>query len=64
MMIEMFRELLRKVLHTFCFHINQFEIHVSEHSSERLFPDSERRQECRFNRKGFAMNIHRGIILN
>ena len=28
MMIEMFRELLRKVLHTFCFHINQFEMHV------------------------------------
>ena len=28
MMIEMFRELLRKVLHTFCFHINQFEKHV------------------------------------
>jgi hypothetical protein len=25
MMIEMFRELLRKVLHTFCFRINQFE---------------------------------------
>ena len=28
MMIEMFRELLRKVLHTFCFLINQFEMHV------------------------------------
>jgi len=28
MMIEMFRELLRKVLHIFCFHINQFEMHV------------------------------------
>jgi hypothetical protein len=28
MMIEMFRELLRKVLHTFYFHINQFEMHV------------------------------------
>ena len=28
MVIEMFRERLRKVLHTFCFHINQFEMHV------------------------------------
>ena len=28
MMIEMFRERLRKVLHIFCFHINQFERHV------------------------------------
>ena len=28
MMIEMFCELLRKVLHTFYFHINQFEMHV------------------------------------
>jgi hypothetical protein len=28
MMIEMLRELLRKVLHTFCVHINQFEMHV------------------------------------
>ena len=35
-MIEMFRELLRKVLHTFCFYINQFESMLSEHSSGRL----------------------------
>ena len=26
-----------------------------------VFPDSERRQERRFNRKGVVMNIHRGI---
>ena len=34
---------------------------LSEHSSgERFaFPDSERRQERRFNRKGVVMNIHR-----
>ena len=28
------------------------------------FPDSERRQERRFNRKGIAMNMHRDRRLN
>jgi len=28
------------------------------------FPDSERRQERRFNRKGVVMNIHRGIVIH
>ena len=27
------------------------------------FPDSERRQERRFNRKGVVMNIHRDLLL-
>jgi hypothetical protein len=27
------------------------------------FPDSERRQERRFNRKGVVMNIHRELLL-
>ena len=27
------------------------------------FPDSERRQERRFNRKGVVMNIHREIVI-
>jgi hypothetical protein len=43
MMIEMFRELLRKVLHIFCFHINQFEMHGKigdlQKSKKRLFSD-------------------------
>ena len=60
MMIEMFRELPRKVLHTFCFHINQFEMHVVWTWLRKVaFPDSERRQERRFNPKGVVMNIHR-----